>query len=710
MIIAVAAAAATAMIFFEKGDAVPPTIPAFPGQWDSQVGTSPPGSVGVEETTVREELEEPRGIVFRGRLVDADTKQPISVAEVNARNYNREAGVETGVVDAKGCFLVKCVGHIGDAFSVAVTTDGYTPRLRTIVVRDSLNQDLGDIVLYRASTLRIAITQADGSSAPRCRIALRAQSDTQEDALGAQNVFMVSAEYPLGSSFVEIPGIRQTKWRVELTGGGIQSWDPTELRVDPGDNSVRITVDVANGISGSATYEDGIPAVGLSAFCVVPGTEIRVSDIAITDESGGFELSPLVTANPPDLVEIRIESDSSTSRPHGDVNICRWGTRGQHAVVSRYSRHLVRVISASGRAVTRYSAWLTSQPSPIPVRVSFETHEDGYMEVTGPPGDRFLWVMPEDEKLSPVGPVTLPTGEAPEAMEIRVPPARSLVVTVMDTEGDYVSDAELELVSGARDTTVSPSTLVVPARNASILTAAGRPVRWSSTVTDAGGRAELWFPAGIGLDQLRMWIRAKHRAHATSVTEVDGADSVRITMENGLAVSGRIEPWTPSESELGIVAVQRDGGEITCRVPDNGMVMPAGDGAFTIAGLRSGYWELMLAKHGAPFGPVVGDVAVAAPEGVEGIVLDRNKAIIRDVQIVIPSGSDGKTIQGSLRIECMEGDVTMFRWLETEVRNGIARVASLPYGQCLFSVVSSGNEVLRRKILIQNHVHVIELN
>ena len=461
--------------------------------------------------------------------------------------------------------------------------------LRGVRVATGRTTDVGVVTLSAGGVVSGLVVDTDGSGIPGATVQLEKDLEMQYGRLATQTA--------AGGAF-ELRGVPPGRINVLVEHPAFATPKPVVTDVDPEKEPTPLRIVLTRGarLEGRAHRRDGSPFAG---------ARVRVSSPDATSDSEpapiGGDGSFVVEHLPPGRAMVRLMTvmprDPSGPGPRTVMlPVATQEVELREAETSSIS-FLLRDVVVSGR-VTR-----GGQPLP-----------GIYVSLTGGAGGMSGWYVPGTGGQTPAGgppPLAATTREDGSFDLVVFAPGRYRVsLRALGSSQLYagrwlevpdVERYETELETGATEV----SGIVVERDNGEPLsrveveatsTIAGGPSRRALGETGADGR----FTLSVEPGEVRLEATAEKYKPATAVLNVgaDGLSDVRLELERGLAVTGRVvdEAGRP-QGDVAIQALDSAGHALF-----NAFVYSLADGSFRIDGLESGSYTLCAGSSSRGFG------------------------------------------------------------------------------------------------------------
>jgi len=603
------------------------------------------------------------GAELTGRVADAQGNT-VDDAEVEAGlSEERPVGGPGGFArsdEGGGRFTLRDLGAGSYLLQVRAHARGEVtlPGVRVAAGRTT---DVGVVTLVGGGVVAGVVVDADGSGVPGAAVHLEKDLDMQLGQLETQTAS--------GGGF-ELRGVPPGRINVMVDHPAFATPKPVVADVDPEKDPTPLRIVLTRGarLEGRAQRRDGTPFAG---------ARVRVSSV---DVSGGSEPAPVAADGtfvvdhlPPGRATVRLTAvmpqDPSGAGPRTVMlGVATQEVDLREAETSNVS-FLLRDVVVSGR-VTR-----GGQPLP---GVS--------VTLTGGEGGMSAWYGPgAGGQASAGGPLPLvATTRDDGGFELVVfSPGRYRVsLRALGSSQAYagrflevpdVERYEAELEVGATQV----GGIVVDRENGQPLsrvvvegtsTGAGGPPRRAMGETGADGR----FTLSVDPGEVRLEATAEKYKPASAVLNVgaDGLSDVRLDMERGLAITGRVvdEAGRP-QGDVAIQGVDAAGHALV-----TSMTYSLADGSFRIDGLEPGSYTLCGGSGSRGYGMRAGVTA-----GDSATVPLRPPARVA----VLVTGPDGGPVKGAaLAVRTWDGVPVELMLLDTPSTDAAGRAeSSLPAGR-----------------------------
>lgn len=474
--------------------------------------------------------------------------------------------------------------------------------------------DVGDVCLPAGAQLVGMVRDAAGNG-------VGVMLDLRLDGAGARSEgFVPIAIVPVPSreDGVLVPSggpLAPGQWRIAVCSPEHVLRSAGHFTVAPQQAKVELDVRVARldeqpSIAGIAVSETGAPFSGLTL-------STKDGSSAQTGADGAFTIHCRGALTVPQRLTIASQEQLALAAPEATY---AWGSTGHRVVVRRPAGVWLHAVRAdNGEPVTDYGVWLVPAASgewPTGLRDNGH-HEHGRVQLANVRAGRYrVIVQPADPTLMPSDAVDAELG-SDVALRIEVEPARALLVDVRTAAGEPVAGSAVDLFRQEGDGELNAGLILD--RELVYRTFRGPPSFpvLASARTDANGRAVLPAPR-----RGRLGLRVQG-AHVPLIEHplraVADGEPLVLVVQRGATLRGTLSPASllpalaPPESPQAIALADAlatpAGGLPSILVRELGrgrrvfpvralMVQPAqrvgDDGAFCIAGVPNGDWQLEL--------------------------------------------------------------------------------------------------------------------
>ncbi|MCI0585972.1 MAG: carboxypeptidase-like regulatory domain-containing protein [Planctomycetes bacterium] len=629
----------------------------------------------------------PANAVLRGRCVAAETGKALAGCLVEFHggggnvpawtalngpiSWTDPAPVRTGA-DGRFQFSFVPPPPFGD-FVLSVSAEGRAPRTgRWFEFPPGEVRDLGDVLMSRGWRVRGHVVDTDGSPADGVSVGFdklplpvegsKAANQARYGGTGPDGAFEVRALLPAGTFVVSIPR------------GAFRLVEPRIATIEEGKGieNLRVVVRRLPTIEGRVLDEEekgmeGVPLALVAAGATEAAARTsRSFTFGKTGVDGRFKLRPMYGADGDPLPRRLTVAASSGFEVVGEEPEVRWGTKDARLVARRVREArptlaLTVVEAGSGRPVEEFAVRCHPEDSGMAAEASWRLggrHEGGAVEVDGiSPGRHVLVVVPREPTLVPTLPLEfeVPASGPVPPLRVEVERARPFVVHVRTRSGVPLGGSEVHLLrpQPPRPVPVDAETLFVRFREARIppWTSDGSfPWLLSEARTGTDGRAQISGPPGAKGLVLRV-TGSSHPPVIRNDLVVPEADAtVEIIPPEPSRLWGRVKP--NGLADRAALRVKRAGerGSLPDPIPI------ATDGAFSIASLPAGLWELRFVvrmERDASHGPgasihTVGWIDCGKPLGVFRLEEGETKEVELDATALVTGRLEGKVVPSEI--------------------------------------------------------------
>lgn len=522
------------------------------------------------------------GGAVKGRVV-AQNGAPVPGAAVTVRrsvsreqqqmvwNGMQQQGVIVAVSGADGAFVVEHVA--AGTWDVTASAEGYVRKPSPAAVKVPGG---GDVVIEMDLALEMAgkVLFADGS--PAVGVSVHAQKDGANDQPGMWGPGGMEAVTTDASGGFRIRSLAPGNYRLQVQPSWAGTSNVKNKRTDlfaAGTTDVRIVVEAGGVIAGRVVNakKEGLSGVWINANRSAPDPNDPYGQwrSAMTKDDGTFELVGLSDG----AWNLNVQPNQGTLRGEVRQNVAP-GTRDLEIALDEGLSIEGIVQKSDGSPVE--GVWLYPQPKPDPANPSAQmgggqggsTDADGKFTLTGLAPGRYAITIQQWNN-----------------------PAQNWLLLGGDDVAAGTTGVRLTVTEGEKIAGIVVDEAGSPIAGASVNAQANN--QWRHAQTGSDGKFEVsGLPAS---DSVRINVNAPGRIWQQLDKVTPGTRDLRIVLEKGLSVTGRLVDASGSGSAQARLTFRKKGGG----GGRGGGCVTDGDGKFTCEGLQEGEYDVSLMRRKA---------------------------------------------------------------------------------------------------------------